>query len=65
MEVRYRYFRGTMCSWDDLFGDAARFASAVGLSRLINVSHSADGADGTVVVWYWHEDGDIVPEAEP
>jgi len=52
----YRIFSGTLASWDDLFGEAADFASEIGRERLINISHSCDHHDGVVVVWYWAED---------
>lgn len=61
MELRYRIFRATLCTWDDLFGEATAFATALGFERVVNVSHSADGGNGTVVVWYWHADGDAEP----
>jgi hypothetical protein len=53
--AEYRMFRGTLASWDQLFREAAAFASQVGPERLIGISHSEDHSDGVVVVWYWVE----------
>lgn len=60
MQVRYKMFRGRMASWDELFARAASFAAEQGETRVINVSHSCDGSDGVVTVWYW-SDGDSDP----
>ena len=65
MELKFRYFRGTLATWDQLFDDAAEFATALGFEKVVSLSHSADGANGVVVVWFWHADGDPVPPAEP
>ena len=51
--LSYRYFRGTLATWDDLFNQAAQFATEAGPEHVIGVSHSADGGDGVVTVWYW------------
>jgi hypothetical protein len=59
--LAYRVFRGTLATWDDLFTQAARFATEVGPERVVNISHSADDQDGVVAVWYWTTEG----EAEP
>jgi len=56
MRVGYKMFRGTLASWDDLFGQAAAFAETLGEIRLINISHSCGGNDGVVTVWYWQDD---------
>lgn len=56
MRVKYRFFRGTLATWDMLFQRAGEFASEIGPTLVINISHSAAGADGTVTVWYWAED---------
>ena len=51
--LAYKYFRGTFASWDDLFGEAAQFATQVGPERVVSISHSADRGNGVVTVWYW------------
>ncbi len=51
--VAFKMFRGTMASWDQLFSQAAEFASTIGKERLITISHSEDENDGVVAVWYW------------
>ena len=48
-------FRGTMATWDQLFSEAAEFATKLGRERLISISHSEDQQDGVVAVWYWAE----------
>ena len=53
MTVAFKKFRGTMATWDELFADAARFASRLKPEHLISISHSADHSDGVVTVWYW------------
>ena len=61
MRVQYKVFRGVLASWEQLFANAARFASDVGPDRLISISHSSDHNDGVVTVWYW----DHLPVARP
>ena len=51
--VRFKMFRGTMATWDQLFAEAAEFATRLGRERLITISHSEDQQDGVVAVWYW------------
>ena len=51
--MAYEIFRGTLATWDDLFTQAAQFATEIGSERVLNISHSADSADGVVTVWYW------------
>ena len=53
MQVRFRVFRGTFTSWQNLFQEAADFATSVGPERLIGISQSDDRSDGVVTVWYW------------
>lgn len=50
MSVHYKLFRGTLASWDKLFQQASDFATKLGKEKLINISHSADGGDGVVLV---------------
>lgn len=47
-----------LSSWDQLFQEAAEFASEIGPDRLINISHSADAGDGVIAIWYWSGGGD-------
>ncbi|HEX8634856.1 MAG TPA: hypothetical protein VF703_11980 [Pyrinomonadaceae bacterium] len=51
--VEFKVFRGEWASWDELFSEAAAFATEIGSLRLINISHSADKNVGVVTVWYW------------
>lgn len=53
MKVKFKIFRGVLASWDELFSEASKFASSLEKDHLINISHSAAGADGVVTVWYW------------
>jgi hypothetical protein len=54
--VHYRMFRGTFETWDQLFTQAADFASTLTPEQLISISHSEDGNDGVVTVWFWGEE---------
>lgn len=51
--IRYKMFRGIIASWERLFEQAAKFGSSLKPDRLISISHSEDGNDGIVTVWYW------------
>jgi len=51
--MAYKYFRGTLASWDELFDQAAQFATEIGTEYVVGISHSADRGDGVVTVWYW------------
>jgi len=51
--MSHRSFRGTFNTWDDLFSKASVFATELGETRVVNISHSCSGADGVVTVWYW------------
>ncbi len=54
--VAYRVFRAAgVASWDKLFDLAAEFASTLDRRQLINISHSSDSGNGTVVVWFQKE----------
>jgi hypothetical protein len=57
--VTFAVFRGTLTTWDALFGQAADFASSLPEGALIGISHSADRSEGVVTVWQW------TPEPEP
>ncbi len=52
MKVKFEVFRGTMTSWNDLFQQAADFATKIGKENLIGISHS-DNGESVVTVWYW------------
>jgi len=51
--MAYKYFRGTLATWDELFDQAAKFATETGPERVVGISHSADHSNGVVTVWYW------------
>jgi hypothetical protein len=54
--MRFQVFRGSWVSWDELFSQAAEFASDLGPSRVVNISHSeSNSGNGVVTVWYWDE----------
>ena len=59
MTVRFKMFRGTLATWDQLFAEAAEFATRLGRDRVISISHSEDQQDGVVAVWYWGEAGEV------
>ena len=52
-DVCFKRFSSSMKTWDNLCGDAAKFAATIGPERLISISHSQEGLHGLVVVWYW------------
>ena len=52
-KLDYRYYRGSWQSWEDLFAQASAFAASIGPERVVSLSHSSEGADGVVVVWFW------------
>lgn len=51
--VQFKTYRGVLTTWNSLFTQAAQFASTISREKLITISHSADGLDGVVTVWYW------------
>jgi hypothetical protein len=53
MQVRYKLFKSSLTTWNDMCTEAAAFASTVQLDRLVSISHSADNSQGVIVVWYW------------
>jgi hypothetical protein len=53
MQVKYRLFKATFKSWDELCKEAATFASEQKKERLINISVSEDHNEGVIIVWYW------------
>jgi hypothetical protein len=54
--MAYKYFRGTLISWEELFDQAAAFASEVGRDRVPGISHSSDRGNGVVAVGYCADD---------
>jgi hypothetical protein len=56
MRVRYEMFRSGFIAWQELFDQAARFASSLAPGQVISISHSEDENDGVVTVWYWGEE---------
>ena len=54
--VEFKIFRASNeASWDKLLAQAAAFASTLEGRQIINISHSSDRGNGTVVVWYVKE----------
>jgi len=56
--MEYKYFRGTFASWDQLFNQAADFATEIGPEWVVGISHSCDDDDGVVTVWYWTDNSE-------
>jgi hypothetical protein len=52
VNVKYKLFRTSYKKWEELFEEAAGFASTLG-DRLINITQSCDHSDSLVTVWYW------------
>jgi hypothetical protein len=57
--MAYRTFRGTFATWEDLFAEAAQFATEIGSERVLNISHSADHSEGVVTVWNWTTEDEV------
>jgi hypothetical protein len=55
MQLHHKSFRGVWKSWDNLFNEAAEYATQLGPERVVSISHSCDETEGVVVVWYWAE----------
>ncbi len=53
MKVSYQMFRSSFKSWDELFLEAAEFASTIEEMRLINITQCCDNNNSVVTVWYW------------
>jgi hypothetical protein len=53
MRASFKVFRGTLATWEQLFQDAADFATEAGPDRVISISHSEDSNEGVVTVWFW------------
>lgn len=55
LKVQFEIFRSDVNSWQNLFEQAANFATLIEREKIINISHSADNGTGIVTVWYWEE----------
>jgi len=52
-EVDFKIFRATgIAAWEKPLTAAAEFAATLERDQIINISHSSDEGNGTVVVWY-------------
>jgi len=63
--MAYRVFRGLLASWDELFRQAAGFATELGPGKLVSISHSEDDDDGVVAVWYWTDEPEVEADRPP
>ena len=54
--MKSKLFKGTLISWQELFEEAATFATELGPAQVRAVSHSASGGRGIVTVWYTERD---------
>jgi hypothetical protein len=54
--LAFQVFRGTWISWQNLFAQAAQWATEIGPERVVGISHSSDSNDGIVTVWYWTQE---------
>jgi hypothetical protein len=59
-QMAFRVFRGTFATWDELFTDAAAFATEIGTERVLSIFYLADRGDGVVTVWYWATEAELV-----
>ena len=55
MQVKYKFFKATLKSWDNMHAEVAEFATMIGRERLINISNSSDHSEAVITVWYWSE----------
>jgi len=51
--MRYWFVRSSMRPWQSLLDEAAQRAAQLAPGQLFGLSHSSDGGDGLVAVWYW------------
>ena len=58
--MNYQKFQGTLIGWQQLFEQAAAFATGLGPARVRAISHSASEGRGIVTVWF-HDETDITP----
>ena len=58
MKVHFEVFKSSYRRWEELYRDAADFATKIGHQRLVNISHACDHSEATVTVWYWDKDLD-------
>ena len=58
--MKYRKFQGSLVTWQQLFREAAEFATTLGPAAVHSISHSASASRGIVVVWY--REGVVGPE---
>ena len=66
MRVTFKVFRAMWSTWEQLFQEAADFAGRLDPTHLIAISHSQDGNDGVVTVWYWDiEDDEAASQDAP
>ena len=62
--MKFKLFKGTLIGWQELFQQAADFATELGPNRLRAISHSGSNGRGIVTVWYVDGD-DEAKEAIP
>ena len=53
MIARFKLFKSSFDSWEQMCQDAADFLTQVGPQRVIGVSHSQESSLGVITVWYW------------
>lgn len=52
-KLKFKYFRGSIKTWEKLFDEATDFANSVGEENVMNITTSCDHSDSVVTVWYW------------
>jgi len=60
-QIEYGTTRGAWLEWDDLFGEIAKLANAIGPERLIGIAHSGAKDDALATVFYWSPEHDFEP----
>jgi hypothetical protein len=54
-ELAFRMIQGAWMEWDDFFDETAKLATAIGLERLVGISHSGGKSNALATVFYWRE----------
>ena len=53
MKLKFQKFSAYIKSWEQVFQEAADFATSVGRENVVSISHSEDHNEAIVTVWYW------------
>ena len=51
--IQHSIYKSSFDSWEEMCSKVARFAETIPREDLINISHSSEGGQGVIIVWYW------------